>query len=277
MEEERSLLNKVGFSCKIQKSLWAEAAQIATLLDLITVKPGKTKCPHKLFFWMSPNWARYRCTCGKVRIVKSAKTIQNKLDNKGCLCIFVHYPSSNHASNVYWFFTTETNHIICSCDVQWMNQLWHKYTNSQMHQPTKSNDEMDNTNPYSVLYDSDDTDVNNTQNTSIDNPSHQRYPYYKGYKIWKGYSPHYDAYPSYSRTLRIKYLLQLYHWLGHWSGPNWGQHQTRRARWSKNGGTSCSVPRICISFGPARCHGPPRFNNAYFAPDPTEVELKKNL
>ena len=59
----------------IQKGFWAEAARIATLLDLITVKPGETKCPHELFFDEVLKGARYLCTLGKVGVVKSAASI----------------------------------------------------------------------------------------------------------------------------------------------------------------------------------------------------------
>ena len=52
------LLNKAGFNINraMRSGLWAEAARIATLLDSITVKPGETKCPHKLFYGDVPKW-----------------------------------------------------------------------------------------------------------------------------------------------------------------------------------------------------------------------------
>ena len=80
----RALLNKAGFNCKMPKGLWAKAAQIATLLDSITVKSGETKCPYE--------WARYFCTFGEVGIVKNAASIQSKLENKGRPFVFVGYP-----------------------------------------------------------------------------------------------------------------------------------------------------------------------------------------
>ena len=46
-------------------------------------KPGETKCPHELFYGDVPKWARYLQTFGEVRIVKSAASIQSKLENKG--------------------------------------------------------------------------------------------------------------------------------------------------------------------------------------------------
>ena len=46
----RAILNKAGFTRRMRKGLWAEAARVATLLDSITVKPGETKCPYEKFF-----------------------------------------------------------------------------------------------------------------------------------------------------------------------------------------------------------------------------------
>ena len=171
----RALLNKAGFNRKMRKGLWAEAARIATLLDSITVKPGETKCPYELFFGTLPNWARYLRTFGEVGIVKSSNPIQNKLDNKGQPCIFVGYPGTNHAGNVYRFFTTDTHRIIHSRDVQWMNQLWRKYAKS-LHQPAESDDDIEAAYPYSILYDSKDINVQDSQHTSTDNPNDQGTP-----------------------------------------------------------------------------------------------------
>ena len=123
----RALLNEAGFNCAMQKGLWAEAARIATLFDSITVKPRETKCPHKLVFGNAPKWAQFLCTFGEIGIVKSAQAIQSKLENKGRPCVFVGYPTHNHAGNVYVFFTLDKQSIIHSRDVQWMNKMWLQY------------------------------------------------------------------------------------------------------------------------------------------------------
>ena len=75
----RALLNKAGFN----------------------LKPRETKCPHELFFGDVLKWARYLRIFGEVGVVKSATSIQSTLDNKSQPCIFVGYPSCNHAGNVY--------------------------------------------------------------------------------------------------------------------------------------------------------------------------------
>ena len=45
-----------------------------------------------------------------------------------------------------------------------------------MHQPAESDDDIEAANPYSILYDSDDTDIPDTQCTSIDNSDYQGTP-----------------------------------------------------------------------------------------------------
>ena len=152
----RALLNKTGFNRSMRKGLWAEAARIATMLDSITVKPGETKCPHELFFGSVPKWARYLRTFGEVGIVKSAASIQSKLDNKGRPCVFVGYPQHSPAGNVYRFFTIDKHSIIHSRDVKWMNQLWRQYTRTQAATAATESDAESYSNPYSVLYDSED-------------------------------------------------------------------------------------------------------------------------
>ena len=93
--------------------------------------------------------------------MKSASKIQSKLDNKGKPCVFVGYPTNNHAGNVYRFFTTDTNRIIHSWDVQWLNMMWKKYAKLKQQETDSDSEELQNPNTYEVLMDSDGEDENN--------------------------------------------------------------------------------------------------------------------
>ena len=156
----RALLNRAKFNRNMRKGLWAEAARIATMLDTITVKPDQTKCLYKLFFNSLPKWARYLRTFGEIGIVKSADEIQSKIDDKGKPCIFVGYPKLNHAGNVYRFFTLDTQSIIHSRDVQWMDMMYRQYAKATAIEDNHSSDDEDdnNNNIYDVLADSETED-----------------------------------------------------------------------------------------------------------------------
>jgi len=78
--------------------------------------------------------------------VHDAKTIKNKLDNRGETCIFVGY-ADDHAGNIYRMFNLQTKRIWVTRDVRWI----------------KSSPTLDDTTPVetvptmeTVLYDYDD-------------------------------------------------------------------------------------------------------------------------
>ena len=125
----RAMLNQAGFNEELRHGLWAEAANLATLLDSITVKAGEEKCAYEKFFGKLPKWVRYLRTFGEVGIIKDNEKMQGKLNNKGREAVFVGYPNESHAGNVYRFYMTEKKSIALSRDVLWTGKFWYDYTN----------------------------------------------------------------------------------------------------------------------------------------------------
>ena len=264
----------------MQKGLWAEAARIATLLDSITVKPGETKCPHELFFGDVPKWARYLRTFGEIGVVKSAAAIQRKLENKGRPCVFVGYPTQNHAGNVYRFFTINKHSIIHSRNVQWMNQLWRQYAKTQAAMsPTTETDDDSSTNPYSVLRDSDnddrpDRDDSDDRPISSSNPRNPSTPTTRITRSGRATTP---VTPHTSRlSCELRGLHTYYNpILNRTTTTNNDQVQIEDDTKPEGQGDeeqAALFPEFAFVSILSGAMDPTRFDDAFFAPDPTECE-----
>ena len=71
------------------------------------------------------------------------KVGRSKLDTRGQLCMLLGY-STQHAGDVYQFLHMIMNHIIYSCNVQWLGKLWHEFYHiPDMHSADKYVDPFD--------------------------------------------------------------------------------------------------------------------------------------
>ena len=261
-----------------------KAAWIATLLDSITVKPGETKCPHELFFGSVPKWARYLRTFGEVGIVKSAASIQSKLDNKGRPCVFVGYPQHNHTGNVYRFFTIDKHSIIHSRDVQWMNQLWRQYARTQAATAANESDAESYSNPYSVLYDSEDdrADHNDSDDrrTSVSNPTgNPRNPTTPNTRVTRSGRATAPATPTSRLSREIRGLHTYYNPILDRTNivddDDDDQVQIEDDTEPEGQGVeeqASLFPEFAFVSVLSGAMDPTRFDDAYFAPDPAERE-----
>ena len=85
-------------------------------------RKGMTRTPHYLFYGSDPPYAQHLQVFGKLAIVKVLNTT-NKLSDRGMKAIFVGY-ADKHAGNVYRFINPNTNKIILSRDVKWLERKY---------------------------------------------------------------------------------------------------------------------------------------------------------
>ena len=127
----RAIMNGAGFDEIKRHLFWTEAANTVTHLENITIRKGTTRTPHFLFYGSDAPYTKYRQVFGKLAIVKVLNTT-NKLSDKGMKAIFVGY-TDKHAGNVYRFINPNTNRIILSRDVKWLER---KYSDEKKVKPS---------------------------------------------------------------------------------------------------------------------------------------------
>jgi len=115
-------MNGAGFDKKKRHLFWTEAANTVTHLENITIRKGTTRTPHYLFFGSDAPYTQHLQVFGKLAIVKELN-VTNKLSDRGMKAIFVGY-ADKHAGNVYRFINLNTNKIILSRDVKWLERKY---------------------------------------------------------------------------------------------------------------------------------------------------------
>ena len=115
-------MNGAGFDEKKRHLFWTEATNTVTHLENITIRKGMTRTPHYLFYGSDAPYSQYLQVFGKLAIVKVLNTT-NKLSDRGMKAIFVGY-ADKHAGNVYRFINPNTNKIILSRDVKWLERKY---------------------------------------------------------------------------------------------------------------------------------------------------------
>ena len=106
----------------------AQCANTATKLENIIVKNESRFTSYELFYGVNPEWAYFLRTFGEIGIVQDGRLghIKGKLTNRGIPCMFIGYPE-DHAPNVYQFLKLESETMILSRNVTWMNQSYGDY------------------------------------------------------------------------------------------------------------------------------------------------------
>ena len=102
--------------------VWAECARKVTFLSNITAVKSKDVCPYQLLFGSKPRLPKSLRSFGEIGVVTTKSNIQGKLRNRGTVCMFVGY-SVDHAHDVYRMLNLETNYIINSRDITYLELL----------------------------------------------------------------------------------------------------------------------------------------------------------
>jgi hypothetical protein len=108
--------------------LWAECAATATKLNNLLVRTSKKKNPFELFYGKENPIKKHLKSFGEIGIVTKSNTskIRSKLSDRGIPCIFLGY-AKDHAPNMYRMLKLDTNAVILTRDIIWLNKLYWKY------------------------------------------------------------------------------------------------------------------------------------------------------
>ena len=131
----RAVLNGAELPSRIRTKLWAEAANHATQVDSILVKPGETESAYKKFYGDDPEWAKgHLRTFGEMAVVaiQHNKKVRAKLADRGTVCMMVGYPE-DHAPDVYRFLKLNTEKPIMSRNVTWLGQTYAEFKKIPVH------------------------------------------------------------------------------------------------------------------------------------------------
>ena len=124
----RAMFTNAGLEKVKRETLWAECAATVTKLDNILVKAGNKKSPYEKFYGKPNKFEEHLKIFGEIGIMtKSNMTkIRSKISDQGTPCIFLGY-AKDHAPNVYRMLKLDTNAVILTRDVVWINKLYWNY------------------------------------------------------------------------------------------------------------------------------------------------------
>ena len=115
------MLQNIGGSIN-NKRLWAEAANTATDLDNMLIKPGETANSFQKFFGkgvksiIPMNSAK---TFGEMVVVANRNKVKAKLDDRGNMRIWLGYAKDN-AIGTYRVYNPKTNKVLLTRDVTFL-------------------------------------------------------------------------------------------------------------------------------------------------------------
>jgi len=127
------------------------------LVTTHTIRKGTTHTPYYLFYGSDAPYTQHLQVFGKLAIVKVLNTT-NKLSDRGMKAIFVGY-ADKHVSNVYRFINPNTNKIILSRDVKWLER---KYGDEKNVKPSSIS------NVYQDIKGYEEADDDDTMTTDLD-------------------------------------------------------------------------------------------------------------
>lgn len=133
----RAVLNAAGFTEWLRIQLWAQAAHYLTELENI-LYDNSYVCPYQILN-RKPRWVKDLRTFGEIGIVYDNQKIKSKLRNKGYPCIFIGY-SNMHADKVYKFYNMQTNNVLLSRNVVWLNKMYSEWMNMKAPPLSSSNE-----------------------------------------------------------------------------------------------------------------------------------------
>ena len=129
MGRARAMMNHAGFTMAKRQLLWCEAAQTATMLDIILVQGGAKSPPFTQFFGVDAKNAKHLGFVGEMCVAADTdnKVGRTKIDPRGKISLYVGY-NTQHAGDVYRLLNPKTSRVIHSRDVKWTGKTWAEFT-----------------------------------------------------------------------------------------------------------------------------------------------------
>jgi hypothetical protein len=121
----RAVLNNANLTAELRSGLWTECGNYVSQMHNVTVKAGRTMCPHEEFFGKKPNFLKSLKIFGEVCVRTVRKGRQDKLENKGDLCLLIGCPK-DHYHDTFRLFNLDTRKVVESMDFTWLNQMYRK-------------------------------------------------------------------------------------------------------------------------------------------------------
>jgi hypothetical protein len=124
----RALLNQAGFEKSKRNLLWVECAATATKLDNLLVTSSKETSPYEKFYGEPSPLSNHLRKFGEIGVVTKHNNnkIKSKLADRGVNCVFLGY-ARDHAPNVYRMLNLETNNVILTRDIVWLNKFYGEF------------------------------------------------------------------------------------------------------------------------------------------------------
>jgi hypothetical protein len=115
-----------------------------TVMFLLNVTSTKNKevCTYQLLFGFKPKLPTSLRSFGNIGILTTLANFQSKLKNRGTPCMFVGY-SVHHENDVYRMLKLDTERIIQSRVIIWLNDTYHDWIDRKVSQKKEINDEDD--------------------------------------------------------------------------------------------------------------------------------------
>ena len=129
MGRARAMMNHAGFTMAKRQQLWCEAAQMATILDNISVQESAKSPPFTQLFGVDAKYARHLRVFAAMCVVADTdnKVGRTKIDPRGKISLFVGY-STQHAGDVNRLLNPKTSRVIHSRDVNWIGKHGQSFT-----------------------------------------------------------------------------------------------------------------------------------------------------
>ena len=121
----RSNMNAAGIEGHLKGKLWGEFFSTAVNLFNISVTIPGDKCKEEIWGGELPRYVRFLKPIGYVGVIKNTNKIKSKIEARGSMAILVGY-STQHADEVYRMLNLNTNKVVITRDVKWLNVIYKK-------------------------------------------------------------------------------------------------------------------------------------------------------
>ena len=123
----RALFKAAKLTQKLKNKLWGEAAMTVTDLENLLLSRNHAEPSHREFFKKDIPKAEQMRQFGEMGIVKTSKRIKGKLEDRGIPAMYLGR-ARDHAGDTHRFLNIDTEMVIISRDVIWLNKVYGDYT-----------------------------------------------------------------------------------------------------------------------------------------------------
>src|SRR5210317_276422 len=120
------MMNAARLPANLRLGLWTEAAQSATLCENVVVTEQRTTPAYELLYGKEKRQVRKLRAFGEMAVFVTRDKIQNKMADRGKLCMFLGY-SDEHDDSTYRMMNISTKRVIHTRDIMWLQKTYGEY------------------------------------------------------------------------------------------------------------------------------------------------------